>query len=230
MDLVSCRNLLIYMETNLQAAIIPAFHYSLLPEGICCLAVPNPPLSDMRTCLSHWTRRPAYSSDVRVAESLPLNLNVKNPDMRRAALVRWRRPNYVAIAKPLPRWHRATINHLSLAALTKQALLPRRPAQTIQKRLSNHARPGSGRENLQMSDWNSNFATQEQLQSLTEQHQTALEELRSANEELHSVNEEMQSTNEELETSKEELQSLNEELQTVNVRLIRKSERAGCDQ
>jgi len=32
MDLVSCRNLLIYMDAELQAAVIPAFHYSLLPE------------------------------------------------------------------------------------------------------------------------------------------------------------------------------------------------------
>ena len=37
MDLVSCRNLLIYMETDLQAAVIPAFHYSLLPGGILLL-------------------------------------------------------------------------------------------------------------------------------------------------------------------------------------------------
>ena len=37
MDLVSCRNLLIYMEANLQAAVIPAFHYSLLPGGILLL-------------------------------------------------------------------------------------------------------------------------------------------------------------------------------------------------
>ncbi len=34
MDLVSCRNLLIYMEANLQAAVIPSFHYSLQPGGI----------------------------------------------------------------------------------------------------------------------------------------------------------------------------------------------------
>ena len=37
MDLVSCRNLLIYMESELQAAVIPAFHYSLLPGGILLL-------------------------------------------------------------------------------------------------------------------------------------------------------------------------------------------------
>ena len=37
MDLVSCRNLLIYMDVELQAAVIPAFHYSLLPGGVLLL-------------------------------------------------------------------------------------------------------------------------------------------------------------------------------------------------
>jgi hypothetical protein len=37
MDLVSWRNLLIYMEPRLQAAVIPAFHYSLLPGGVLLL-------------------------------------------------------------------------------------------------------------------------------------------------------------------------------------------------
>jgi two-component system CheB/CheR fusion protein len=37
MSLVSCRNLLIYMDVDLQASIIPAFHYSLLPGGVLLL-------------------------------------------------------------------------------------------------------------------------------------------------------------------------------------------------
>ena len=37
MNLVSCRNLLIYMDVELQAAVIPAFHYSLLPGGVLLL-------------------------------------------------------------------------------------------------------------------------------------------------------------------------------------------------
>ena len=37
MDLVSCRNLLIYMDVDLQAAVIPTFHYALLPSGILLL-------------------------------------------------------------------------------------------------------------------------------------------------------------------------------------------------
>ncbi len=37
MDLVSCRNLLIYMDADLQADVIPAFHYSLHPGGVLLL-------------------------------------------------------------------------------------------------------------------------------------------------------------------------------------------------
>ena len=36
-DLVSCRNLLIYLDSDLQNAIIPAFHYALVPDGILLL-------------------------------------------------------------------------------------------------------------------------------------------------------------------------------------------------
>ncbi len=37
MDLVSCRNLLIYMNKDLQATVIPVFHYALVPGGILLL-------------------------------------------------------------------------------------------------------------------------------------------------------------------------------------------------
>jgi two-component system, chemotaxis family, CheB/CheR fusion protein len=37
MDLISCRNLLIYLDTELQARVIPAFHYALRPGGYLLL-------------------------------------------------------------------------------------------------------------------------------------------------------------------------------------------------
>ena len=37
MNLVSCRNLLIYLDADLQDAVIPAFHYSLAPGGVLVL-------------------------------------------------------------------------------------------------------------------------------------------------------------------------------------------------
>jgi two-component system CheB/CheR fusion protein len=38
MDLISCRNLLIYLETEIQTRVIPAFHYALRPEGVLFLS------------------------------------------------------------------------------------------------------------------------------------------------------------------------------------------------
>src|SRR6185503_6508706 len=37
LDLISCRNLLIYLSTDLQGQIIPLFHYALRPNGILLL-------------------------------------------------------------------------------------------------------------------------------------------------------------------------------------------------
>ena len=37
MDLVSCRNLLIYLEQHLQRKILPTFHYALKPGGFLFL-------------------------------------------------------------------------------------------------------------------------------------------------------------------------------------------------
>lgn len=37
MNLVSCRNLLIYLDSDVQATVIPAFHYSLAPDGMLLL-------------------------------------------------------------------------------------------------------------------------------------------------------------------------------------------------
>jgi two-component system, chemotaxis family, CheB/CheR fusion protein len=39
MDLISCRNLLIYLDPSLQKKALPAFHYALKPEGFLLLGV-----------------------------------------------------------------------------------------------------------------------------------------------------------------------------------------------
>ena len=42
LDLISCRNLLIYMNADLQKKIIPLFHYALNPGGALLMAHPRP--------------------------------------------------------------------------------------------------------------------------------------------------------------------------------------------
>jgi two-component system CheB/CheR fusion protein len=39
LDLLSCRNLLIYLTAEAQKKLIPLFHYSLKPEGLLCLGI-----------------------------------------------------------------------------------------------------------------------------------------------------------------------------------------------
>ena len=219
MDLVSCRNLLIYMETNLQATVIPAFHYSLLPGGILLLG--GAESTAQHEDLFEPLDKAARIFKRRPGRSPPLNLNVANADM---ALQR-----SVLEASRLPAAednHASTSGDDSTSADSPPAANESAPAHPSDRDLRKPAPSrGSGKQKQKSGDERLKqelLATQEQLQSLTEQHQTALEELRSSNEELHSVNEEMQSSNEELETSKEELQSVNEELQTVNVQLADK--------
>ena len=38
LDLISCRNLMIYLEPELQSALIPTFHYALKPDGVLFLS------------------------------------------------------------------------------------------------------------------------------------------------------------------------------------------------
>jgi two-component system CheB/CheR fusion protein len=37
LDLISCRNLLIYLDSELQKKVLPLFHYSLKPDGVLFL-------------------------------------------------------------------------------------------------------------------------------------------------------------------------------------------------
>ena len=211
MDMVSCRNLLIYMNTDLQAKVIPIFHYALVPGGVLLLGG-----SESASAHTHlfelldkgariFQRRDVRSPDLQLSmqrspSMLPDHRQIASrDDGRRKSPVDQRHPYTSDGAKGSGRG--------MLPSGYDQLFGPLSPSAEIVTQLQVALR----------STW-------EQLGSLEEQHQTALEELRSANEELHSVNEEMQSTNEELETSKEELQSLNEELHTVNLRLTEKNE------
>jgi two-component system CheB/CheR fusion protein len=206
MSLVSCRNLLIYMDAELQSRVIPLFHYSLIPGGPLLLGssesvVQHPDLFETVDKKARIFRRlPGRSPDLQLQWRRSSLDDNGNGGRDREMQSRWRElreqnsphpPRASADDSPMDRY--------------KDLL----GDDVVDQGLSAELR--SAVKNLC-----------EELQSLTEEHQTALEELRSANEELHSVNEEMQSTNEELETSKEELQSLNEELQTVNLRLSEK--------
>jgi len=213
MNLVSCRNLLIYMSPELQARIIPIFHYALVPRGMLLLggaesvAQHGELFDTIDKSARIFRKRDVPGPDLNLNWQRPvLEATVTRPDDRRAARLEMR--------------GEASALNSQLGARTESRpdFEQEHPAGRFKGILGDVEPSAETVRQLQTAL----ASTCEELQSLGEQYQTAVEELRSANEELHSVNEEMQSTNEELETSKEELQSLNEELQTVNVRLTEK--------
>jgi two-component system CheB/CheR fusion protein len=227
MDLISCRNLLIYMDNDLQSVVIPMFHYSLVPGGILLLG--SSESTSRHDDLFEPLDKAARIFRKRNVRSPPFSLSRQAPGQpvgRAARAMRAeQRPAYAEALALLERERDARIGQTAASAGGPAAPTPGllgrlrlelgHGLQAAVKRLIG-AIPSvkEVRDDL--------LGTRAQLQSVTEEYETALEEIRSANEELHSVNEELQSTNEELETSKEELQSVNEELSTVNVRLSEK--------
>ncbi|SFK84873.1 CheR family methyltransferase [Methylocapsa palsarum] len=216
MDMISCRNLLIYMDIDLQSDVIPAFHYSLVPGGILMLGISE-----------STSRHDDLFEPLDKAARIFVRKTVESPrfafpDPREAASpfrpytgTRAHRPvehdgGQRSADAPEPSVFITSTRRLPMGNFFEMIGAARRK---LSEYLSS-SETAQLRENL--------TGAQEQLQVLREERETALEELRSANEELRSVNEEFQSTNEELETSKEELQSVNEELHTVNARLTEK--------
>ena len=214
MNLVSCRNLLIYMDPELQARIIPVFHYALAPKGILVLGAAESVVQHAE--LFETMDKVARVFQKRDVRSPALNLNWERSRVTAAPDAAGSNSNSSSSADRRGAYRSAVIDRSRAPPVMNERARSDRFA-SILKRVEPSPEIVSQLQAALAS-------TCEELQSLSEQYQTALEELRSANEELHSVNEEMQSTNEELETSKEELQSLNEELHTVNVRLSEKIE------
>lgn len=81
-DLISCRNLLIYLDEDLQSRVLPLFHYALRPGGFLFLG----PSEGVRRESAHFAEldRPArlYQRDEMPAR-LPLSLPFTRPDADR---------------------------------------------------------------------------------------------------------------------------------------------------
>ncbi len=219
MDLVSCRNLLIYLDADLQARVVPSFHYSLAPDGILILGISESTArhEDLFTPLDKPAR-------------IFLRRNVRSPRIHlgQRDIRRLEHPERTAQPQdPVATRPDASTRQTSEEQATKSNSYLRQAVGQVEPtlaRLLGRVLP-PGRQEVGYEAVSDVLAeTRVELQSVTMEHETAVEELRSANEELHSVNEELQSTNEELETSKEEIQSVNEELHTVNAQLQDKVE------
>ena len=220
MDMISCRNLLIYLNTDVQAVVIPSFHYSLVVGGILLLG-------SSETAARHDTLFAPLEGSSRIfvrrdGPSPRLGLSRGRMPVSPASPVR------SATAVDRPGTAQPSLGERTGAPQTAPPSARAAPMHGWLRRALarvpalRNAFPSAGATDDIDRLRRSLADAQAELRARGDEHIVTLEELRSANEEFHSVNEELQSTNEELETSKEELQSVNEELHTVNAQLSEK--------
>jgi two-component system CheB/CheR fusion protein len=108
LDLISCRNLLIYVNADLQKKLVPLFHYALNPQGVLFLGT-SETVGEFRTLFAALDRK--WKLYLRQADV---------PGAARPALGDFAPPLREGRAQPLPLWDEARVN---LHELTEQALL-----------------------------------------------------------------------------------------------------------
>ncbi|HEX6862077.1 MAG TPA: CheR family methyltransferase, partial [Thermoanaerobaculia bacterium] len=245
MDLVSCRNLLIYLSPRLQKRVIPTFHYALSPGGFLLLGSAETigPFADLFGVVdprhriyvktgTHPRQYPHFHSGEAAAAGIPgmpgvpakIPVPAELPALQGEAGRLLRLPVAGKAVKPagvrvLPVELPGNTERCFLVVLDGTGAPAEQTAPAPRKRRRwpwNWLRRDEPPAVQLRQELSS---TRESLQGVIEQQDVDNEELRSAVEEALSANEELQSTNEELETAKEELQSVNEELTTVNEQL-----------
>ena len=192
MNLVTCRNLLIYLEPGLQKKIFPAFHYALKPGGFLFLGASESigQFTDLFAPADKKQKIFARKAAPTPAFRLPLPGRVAPAPARAGG-------GALADADFSP--GRGSVSAGAPKPARGARALPARRIAALERELAE---------------------TRDYLLSVQEQNEAATEELQASGEEVQSANEELQSINEELETSKEELESSNEELTTINDEMV----------
>lgn len=219
LDILSCRNLLIYFDRKLQEKILPLFHYALNPDGFLLLGTAEDidNLTDLFVPVEsklHVYRRTDQPSRQSFLEDLP------NKDF--SGMLKSGFNDQVRVISTA-----SEDGCLSLQNYFPVSMLANNQGDIVLIHKT-------GNRNVMSSDSNLNNTTietlvaelqhaREEIQITREEMLTSQEELRSSNEELQSTNEELhflnrelQLANEELMSSKMKLQLLNEDLQTSN--------------
>lgn len=245
MDLIGCRNLLIYMGSELQKKIISLFHYALLPGGVLFLGT-SETVGDFANLFvamdrkAKTYRRNEDVKDVKRAEmgrvfSSMLPTNVADAVLPSDAVTVdgaveqsvQQIAGEVLLQQTVP--VDALVNSINSILKMAGEGLKRDLTTALQTVVASNTLAAAHvtGTNTVNSDANVKItalteelqAKEEYLRATKKELEASNQELKSSNEEMQSINEELQSTNEELETSKEELQSINEELATVNTEL-----------
>jgi len=210
LDLVSSRNVMIYMGPQLRDRVLSVLHYSLLPGGALFLG----------TSESLGEQHHLFTTVDRAARIFrrPEEAGGEGPvpsGHAPAGATDWRhwRPD----GSPTP-----GLVPPSRELAEGASPAPEVPDAAVADDAGDPDATGRAAENAveQVARLERELrASEAYLRSATQELEHANADLTSTNEELQSVNEELQSVNEELETSQEELQSVNEELATTNAEL-----------
>ncbi len=205
LDLVSCRNFLIYIEPSVQERLLLSFHFALRPGGYLFLG-------SAETVGAHDGLFRSVSRKARIFQRIGIS------------------PRHKTELRAIP--PKALLRIAGNAATAERRRIAP-PAELVRDELHGRFAPAAlGEAQHENAAGKSGAAhselrhalrtTQINLQNAIAQLKDSNEDLRASHEETTSVNEELQSMNEELESSKEELQSVNEELNTVNTQLQQK--------
>jgi two-component system CheB/CheR fusion protein len=232
-DLICCRNLMIYMERAAQTQLLQTFHFALKPGGLLMLgnaetadaaeSLFEPVDKKQRLFRAHAMNRPRHVELLRPivamtpALGVPQVMRATRPpleDLHRRMQAQYAAPSVLIDAEQNIVHVDQRAAHLLVSFDELDATLA-----TV------GSAPDGEPDPLVLALEAELQRAQSELSDRTEQSATTTEDLRASNEELQAVNEELRSTTEELETSAEELQSVNEELITVNNEL-----RTGLDE
>lgn len=192
LDILSCRNLLIYLDRELQKRLLPLFYYALNPGGILLLGTAESIdyFPEMFTPLER---------SLAVYKRLDNGLQQKRPNLIQDFSLQ-------AMTKKNPMISLEEI--LRLSNIEQAVDLSEKNDDIV---LAMMTELQLMREEMQ--------ATHEEMQTSQEELRSSNEELQSTNEELLSTNKELQAANAALVASKSKLNLLYKELQTTNAEL-----------
>jgi len=248
-DLLACRNTLMYFNAETQSKILSRFHFALAESGVLLLGKAEMLLSHGNLFAPMDLKRRVFRRVPRLvhqpavfAEPLPIQaspvaqLGLTSDGL--VALANRRLEKLFGVSsRDLGRPFRdldLSYRPVELRRSIEQAQVERRTLLVTDVEYGRGAdithlevqvsplTGGDGRllgVNLIFHDVTAARRLQDDLEAANQQLEAAYEELQSTNEELETTNEELQSTVEELETTNEELQSTNEELETMNEEL-----------
>ncbi|MEJ2200038.1 MAG: chemotaxis protein CheB [Desulfuromonadaceae bacterium] len=245
LDILICRNLLIYLKADAQKKLLPLFHYSLNPSGIpkeSSNLKPAPNLQSLADQLLLQVFSPPAvlvndKGDIlyingRTGKYLEPAAGKANWNIFAMAREGLRFELGVAFQKALRQKDAITIKNLKVgdggntptADVTVQAIEEpealRRMVMIVFREVTTPPEKKAPRRSKSASSGSiRELELEQEIRKIREELLTTREEMQSSQEEFKSVNEELQSANEELQSTNEELTTSREEMQSLNEEL-----------